>query len=38
MNKTVNDKQCTILWHVNNLKMSHVDPDIVSRIISNIYA
>ena len=24
-NKTVNGKQCTILWHVDDLKISHVD-------------
>ena len=26
--KIVNGKQCTILWHVDNLKMSYVDFDI----------
>ena len=38
MNKIINDEQCTIIWHVDNLKMSHVDPDIVSRVLSVIHA
>jgi hypothetical protein len=25
-NKVINDKQCTIVWHVDDLKISHVDP------------
>jgi hypothetical protein len=25
-NKMVNGKQCTVLWHVDDLKISHVDP------------
>ena len=24
-NKIINRKQCTIIWHVDNLKISHVD-------------
>ena len=38
MNKTVNDKQCTIIWHVDDLKISHIDPDIVSRVLADIDA
>ena len=38
MNKIVNDKQCTIIWNVDDLKMSHFDPDIVSSFLSNIDA
>ena len=38
MNKIVNDKQCTILWNVEYLKMSHVDTDIVSRLLVDIDA
>jgi hypothetical protein len=34
MNKTIKDKQCTILWHVDDLKISHVDPDVVTEVIS----
>ena len=37
MNKNVNDKQCTILCHVDDLKMLHVDPDIFYSVISDIY-
>ena len=35
-NKTVNGKQCTILWHVDDLKISHVDPDVVTYMIKTI--
>ena len=38
MNKIVKAKQCTILWYVENLKMLHVDSDVVSRVISDIDA
>ena len=38
MKKNVNDKQCTILWHVESLQMSHVDPDIVSSVLADIDA
>ena len=38
MSKIVNDKQCTIFFHVDDLKMSHVYPDIFSRIITDIDA
>lgn len=29
-NKTVNGKQLTVLWHVDDLKISHEDPQVVS--------
>ena len=38
MNRIIKGKQCTILWHVDDLNMSHVDSDIVSRILSDIDA
>ena len=38
MNKIVENKLCTILWYVENLKMSYVDPDIVSSVLSDIGA
>ena len=38
MNKIVNDKPCPILCHVDDLKMSHVDPEIVSIVHSDIDA
>eukprot|EP00978_Attheya_sp_CCMP212_P003488 scaffold7210_cov63-Attheya_sp.AAC.3 len=28
-NKTIIGKQCTVLWHVNDLKILHVDPKVV---------
>ena len=38
MNKMVDNKQCTILWHADDLKTSHVDPTIVFSILSGIDA
>jgi hypothetical protein len=32
-NKTINSKQCTIVWHVDDLKISHVDPTAVTTIL-----
>jgi hypothetical protein len=31
-NKMVNGKQCTVLWHVEDLKLSHVDPAVVESL------
>ena len=28
MNKMLDEKQCTMLWHVDDLKSSHVDPKV----------
>jgi hypothetical protein len=33
-NKTVNKQQCTIAWHVNDLKISHKDPAVVTSILN----
>jgi hypothetical protein len=33
MNRDINGKQCTILWHVDDLKISHVDPNVVTEMI-----
>jgi Reverse transcriptase (RNA-dependent DNA polymerase) len=33
-NKMINGKQCTILWHVDDLKISHVDADVVTDVIA----
>ena len=38
MKKSVNDKQCTILWHVESLQMSHDDPEIFSIVPADIDA
>ena len=32
-NKTVNEKQLTLLWHVDDIKISHVDKQVVSNFI-----
>jgi hypothetical protein len=32
----IDGKQCTILWHVNDLKMSHMDPEANAKIIGLI--
>jgi hypothetical protein len=32
MNKTIHGKQCTMLWHVDDLKISHVDPEVVTEV------
>ena len=33
-NKNINGKQCTIVWHVDDLKVSHVDPAVVTTILN----
>ena len=38
MNKTTDNKQCTILWNVNDMETSHVEPVVVSRVLSDIDA
>ena len=35
-NKMMNGKQCTIIWHVDDLKISHVDEKVVSEVIEQI--
>jgi hypothetical protein len=35
-NKTVHGKQCTVLWHVDDLKISHEDPDVVTSLIGHL--
>ena len=38
MKKIVDNKQRTILCHVNDLNKSHVDPAVVSSILAYIYS
>jgi hypothetical protein len=33
-NKTINNKQCTIAWHVDDLKISYVDTHVVTTILN----
>ena len=35
-NNTVNGKQCTILWHVEDLKISHVDSKVVDSVFGKL--
>jgi hypothetical protein len=35
-NKTVHGRQCTVLWHVDDLKISHEDPDVVTSLIGHL--
>ena len=37
-NKLINGSQCTITWHVDDLKISHKDPSVVNDVIKNINA
>lgn len=32
-NKTLDDKQCTVVWHVDSIKILHVDPKEVDQVI-----
>ena len=38
INKIIDNKQCTILWNVYDLKTSHAEPAVVSIILSEIDA
>ena len=38
MNNIIDNKQFTILWHVYDLKTSHVDPAVVPSVFSDIDA
>ena len=38
MNKIIDDKQCTILWHVNDFMKSHVDPIVISSVLTDVDA
>ncbi len=35
-NKNINGTQCTILWPIDDLKISHVDPKVVDHIIEQL--
>jgi len=35
-NKMINGTQCTIVWHVDDLKLSHIDPKVVDEIIASL--
>ena len=35
-NKSINGRQCTIIWHVDDLKISHVEKRVVDHIIDKL--
>jgi len=35
-NKIIDGKQCMIVWHVDDLKISHVDRSVVEKIVSHL--
>ena len=35
-NKMIDGNQCTIVWHVDDLKISHVNPDVVTDILNKL--
>ena len=37
-NCVIKGKQCTIAWYVNDMKISHMDPDVVTSIIDQLEA
>ena len=37
-NKIIDGKQCTILWHVDDIKMSHVSQDVLESLMKRIEA
>ena len=37
-NKMFEGKQCTVLWHVDDLKVSHVNPKVVSGVLDMLNA
>ena len=34
----INGSQCTIIWHVDDLKISHIDPNVITDIIGKLSA
>ena len=36
VNKVIDGKQCTIIWHVDDLMISHVDPNVITSIIDRL--
>ena len=36
MNKVIDGKQCTVLWHVDDIKVSHKDENVVSSVLKQI--
>lgn len=36
VNKDIDGSQCTILWHVDDLKISHSDPNVVTSVVKQL--
>lgn len=36
MNKMINRKQCTVLWHVDALKISHMEQSVIENLIAKL--
>jgi hypothetical protein len=36
MNKEINGRQCTIVWHVDDLKVSHMSAQVVTDVIEMV--
>jgi hypothetical protein len=36
MNRTIDGKQCTVLWHVDDLKISHVEQGVLEGILTDL--
>jgi hypothetical protein len=36
VNKTINGSQCTILWHVDDLKISHLESSVIEDVVSKL--
>jgi len=37
-NKIINGKQCTVIWHFDDLKISHIEPNVVNDVIKKLEA
>ena len=35
-NKVIGERQCTILWHVDDIKVSHVDSQVISEVLGEL--
>jgi hypothetical protein len=35
-NKTINGKQCTIVWHVDDLKVSHMESEVLEKMVDQL--
>ncbi len=36
VNKMVNGKQCTVLWHLDDLKVSHIESTVTDEVLSSL--